>query len=557
MPQRDRSRFPHRWRPLLENLESRLVPSLLVNGDFETGFDTGDFPGWTQSGNRSQAGIFPGNAHGGQFAAHLGTAPHTEGEAFLAQTFTTIPGDSYTLNYWLEHSFDGGDNSFRAMIDGVDIPGSVLISAGRFSYTQYTFTFTAGPSGTTELKFGVLDRPSEFGLDDVSVDPGNHVVPVVVSNSLSSLFIDETVDHGHIVFNTAVNPDSPPPADEFSLQDPSGNPVNITSMTAADSTNTVFDVTFDPQSAGGTYGVTIGPNIRDFDGNPMTAPFSSQFTIVVGSLLVNGGFETGDFTGWTQSGDPNAAVSSFAPVHSGRFAAAFGPNDRYSFISQTVPTTPGQTYQLSFWLYHTYNQGTNEFAVVIGGNVVDNEASVSFPYTQFAYTYTATDTSTTIEFGAVELGDSFYLDDMVFQPIDSARAPHGGSGSRMAGTMTGSSALTGPPGAVHVTSSDAQAVLLADSAVTAADAGVNPFLLTSATPGDQARTVTDTAEATRIGRPTVPRTSEAAAPAGRMVQNATDALFARSHRNQTAIPSAAWEVEGLGLGSGLAALQSP
>jgi probable HAF family extracellular repeat protein len=120
-----------------------------------------------------------------------------------------------------------------------------------------------------------------------------------------------------------------------------------------------------------------------------------------------------------------------------------------------------------------------------------------------------------------------------------------------------SSALTAPAGTVRFASSDAEVVLLADSTITAANAGAHPFSLTLATLGDQTLTGTDTAETTRIGRATVPGTSDAAAPAGRTVPNATDALFARSHRTQTAIPSAAWEVEELELGLGLAALSSP
>jgi probable HAF family extracellular repeat protein len=118
-----------------------------------------------------------------------------------------------------------------------------------------------------------------------------------------------------------------------------------------------------------------------------------------------------------------------------------------------------------------------------------------------------------------------------------------------------SSALPAPAGTVHFTSSDAQAVLLADYTVTAADAGVHPFSLTLATLGDQTLNGTDSADATCIDRATVTGTSDAAAPAGPTVQNATDAVFVRSHRTQTAIPWAAWEVEGSELG--LTALQSP
>jgi len=61
--------------------------------------------------------------------------------------------------------------------------------------------------------------------------------------------------------------------------------------------------------------------------------------------VVNGGFETGDFTGWTVGA--TGAVDTTAP-HTGLYAALFnGPSDS---ITQTIATNPGDTYSISFWL---------------------------------------------------------------------------------------------------------------------------------------------------------------------------------------------------------------
>ncbi|HVM47815.1 MAG TPA: immunoglobulin domain-containing protein [Candidatus Acidoferrum sp.] len=89
--------------------------------------------------------------------------------------------------------------------------------------------------------------------------------------------------------------------------------------------------------------------------NPYGSATSSVAALQVyvsGSNLVqNGGFETGDFTGWTNMGDfKGVSVSSSAPyVHSGHFGAQMGPYD-YSYLSQSIPTVPGATYEVSFWL---------------------------------------------------------------------------------------------------------------------------------------------------------------------------------------------------------------
>jgi len=82
-----------------------------------------------------------------------------------------------------------------------------------------------------------------------------------------------------------------------------------------------------------------------------------------GNLIVNGEFETGDFTGWTTTpatqgsafyvaseagipSRPNQGPTPFYIPHSGTYVAVMGAFDVGFFdsISQTVATTPGQSY---------------------------------------------------------------------------------------------------------------------------------------------------------------------------------------------------------------------
>jgi hypothetical protein len=68
------------------------------------------------------------------------------------------------------------------------------------------------------------------------------------------------------------------------------------------------------------------------------------------NLIQNGGFETGDFTGWTDVGGSSAVAQVGQPLlcggcspHSGSFYAAIGT------MSQTIPDIPGQIYQLTYF----------------------------------------------------------------------------------------------------------------------------------------------------------------------------------------------------------------
>lgn len=78
------------------------------------------------------------------------------------------------------------------------------------------------------------------------------------------------------------------------------------------------------------------------------------------ALVVNGGFETGDFTGWTANPVSFPIYIVTNPVNSGAYAAqiagfAYGPDT----LSQTVGTTAGQSYTLSFafWQDDYYPNG--------------------------------------------------------------------------------------------------------------------------------------------------------------------------------------------------------
>ena len=135
-------------------------------------------------------------------------------------------------------------------------------------------------------------------------------------------------------------------------------------------------------------------------------------------LLQNGGFETGDFTGWTFTGDPansfvfNAAFNGVNP-HSGTYAASLGEPGALGFLSQTVTTIPGQSYQISLWLNSPDGQTPNEFQVTWDGNVIYDQTDLPmFDWTNLVFVVTASGPNTTLQLGFQDDPSFLALDDV-------------------------------------------------------------------------------------------------------------------------------------------------
>jgi hypothetical protein len=137
--------------------------------------------------------------------------------------------------------------------------------------------------------------------------------------------------------------------------------------------------------------------------------------------LVNGGFEEGTFNGWSVDTVNNwALVLNTGTQHSGNFEAELGTSGAVGTISQAFATTTGQEYTVSFWLANDMKDNTNVFQALWNGQAQNLSpvlnANLASPYTQYMFTATASDVSSTLAFNFQEDQSVYHLDDVSATP---------------------------------------------------------------------------------------------------------------------------------------------
>jgi hypothetical protein len=163
-------------------------------------------------------------------------------------------------------------------------------------------------------------------------------------------------------------------------------------------------------------------------------------TAVHAELVANGGFETGNFDGWTQFGDSSfTGVDSQSP-QSGSYAAYFGPpNAGGGGISQSLATTAGATYSIFFFLKNeadpTGTSTPNSFEFSWDGiSVLTLTDQPAFGYREYGFNLVATGASTELKFT--------FGHDPAFWDLDSVSVPEPGS-LALVGLAGGLAAMVG------------------------------------------------------------------------------------------------------------------
>jgi hypothetical protein len=140
----------------------------IVNGDFESG----DFTGWTQSGDPADFVAVDGSAaHSGDFGALFGSTDPSG----ISQSFATVAGQSYTVDFWLMLDDSARPNNFSWSWNGAAQTPSLSDAAG-FGFQEFSFTVTAA-GASSSLAFNFQNPQSYWLIDDISVNASVAAVP--------------------------------------------------------------------------------------------------------------------------------------------------------------------------------------------------------------------------------------------------------------------------------------------------------------------------------------------------------------------------------------------
>lgn len=130
-------------------------------------------------------------------------------------------------------------------------------------------------------------------------------------------------------------------------------------------------------------------------------------------MVVNGGFETGDFSGWSETAALGSVygVDSAGP-HVGDYSAYFGASSPSASIWQTLATLAGQAYTISFYFDRSAATTGGSFSASLDGVQFFADPGDTFAFAPVNVQVVALSSNAVLRFTADNPTDFYTLDNV-------------------------------------------------------------------------------------------------------------------------------------------------
>lgn len=303
-------------------------------------------------------------------------------------------GETLTLTYTVKISDGEGGFDTQTVTIKIDGADDLVVNPVTAEVQDHQFTDTGLVAASGNVITDVGDTGSDpsitLSVTDVNGSAAN--VGAFVSGTYGDLLINDDGTYIYVT-NSSVDPlqTGDDVTDEFTF--------------------TVTD------SVGHSETTTLTFNVHGANDAPIitAADASASVTEDAGpTVLVNGGFETGDLSAWTTTGSVQAQFLATG----GEFGDYSAQLNGSGSISQNVATTPGQHYTVSFFVSGDPEASASSFNVTWDGVAILTLSDVQPGFTRYSFDVVgdASQSFTALSFGFADDGIGLFLDQVAVNP---------------------------------------------------------------------------------------------------------------------------------------------